>query len=338
MRSRIVGILLLLLLVVLPMGSQVLTLFTDALWFEEVGYSGVFTTILYLKAVLAVATTLAVALVLYVNLRLTAPGRAAGIALIEESEVAQLPSWSLIEPLYRRLRLPGCLVAGFLIGSQMASQWPTALRYWYGVPFGAAEPLFGRDVGFYVFSYPLLAGLAQLASLVTLLTLAAVAAVYVLSRAIRLTPRGLVITAWAKGHLLALGAAFLVLKAWGYGLDRYELLFSAGGAAFGASYSDVNASLPALNVLIGLAGLAAIACLLQMMRPGLSLAGGGVALWLIGSVLGLSVYPAALQRLRVAPNEIVAERPYIEQHHRRTPDRAYGLDRIEERPSRPRRR
>jgi uncharacterized membrane protein (UPF0182 family) len=331
MRSPVIGIVLLLLFIVLPLGSQVVALLTDALWFEEVGFSGVFTTILYVKAMLLAVVGLAVALVLYVNLRLTAPGWGSDIALVDEAELPRLPSWPSIEPLYRRLLLPGCLVAGFLLGSQSVGQWPTALRYWYGVPFGAAEPLFGRDVGFYVFTYPFLAGLAQLASLVTLLTGVAVAAVYVVSRAIRLTPRGPVVTAWSKGHLLALGAVFLVLKAWGYGLERYELLFSTGGAAFGASYSDVNATLPALNLLIALAGLAAIACLLQMTRPGLWLAGGGVALWLVGSVLGLSAYPAALQRLRVAPNEIVAERPYIERTIAAT-NRAYGLDRIEVRP------
>ena len=75
------------------------------------------------------------------------------------------------------------------------------------------------------------------------MTLAAVAAVYVLSRGIRLTPaRARRRTPWAKGHLLALAAAFLVVKAWGYSLDAFGLLFSAGGASFGASYADVNAT------------------------------------------------------------------------------------------------
>ena len=73
------------------------------------------------------------------------------------------------------------------------------------------------------------------------MTLAAVAAVYVLSRGARLTPRGFVIAPWAKGHLLGLAAAFLVVKAWGYSLDAFGLLFSGGGASFGASYADVNA-------------------------------------------------------------------------------------------------
>ena len=78
-------------------------------------------------------------------------------------------------------------------------------------------------------------------TLVLSVTLAAVAAVYVLSRGARLTPRGFVVAPWAKGHLLGLGAAFLVVKAWGYSLDAFGLLFSGGGASFGASYADVNA-------------------------------------------------------------------------------------------------
>jgi len=118
---------------------------------------------------------------------------------------------------------------------------------------------------------------------------------------------------------------------WGYVLDRYGLLFSAGGASFGATYSDVNATLPALKVVISLAGVAAIACLVQIMRPGLRLALGGLALWLAGSLIGLTAYPTLIQRLHVVPNEIAAERPYIERSIAAT-NRAYGLDRIEERP------
>ncbi|MGH7340544.1 MAG: UPF0182 family protein, partial [Candidatus Rokuibacteriota bacterium] len=164
-----------------------------------------------------------------------------------------------------------------------------------------------------------------------LLTLGVVAAVYVLSRGVSIGPPGFTVTPWAKGHLLGLLAAVLVVKACGYALDRYEILFSPGGAAFGASYTDVNATLPMLNVLIVVAGLAAILCVTQIGRPGIRLAVGGVGLWLVASVIALGAFPAAIQRFRVAPNEIVAELPYIERTIAAT-NRAYGLDRLEERP------
>jgi uncharacterized membrane protein (UPF0182 family) len=319
------------LFMVVPLGYQVLELYTDWLWFDEVGFPGVFATIVSTKALLGVGAGLVVFLALYLNLLATRRGHGPLVELADDENLPQLPSWSLVGPLYHRFLLPACLVIAFMLSGQGTARWETMIRFRSAGVFGVADPLFGRDVGFYVFTYPLLLGVFQFLTLVLSVTLAAVGAVYVLSRGARLTPRGLVFTPWAKGHLLGLGAGLLVVKAWGYSLDAFDLLFSAGGASFGASYADVNARLPALYAMIGLAGLAAVLCLLQMTRSGLRLAFVGIALWVGGGLIGLAAYPAIVQRFRVAPNEIVAERPYIERTIAAT-NRAYGLDRIESRP------
>jgi uncharacterized membrane protein (UPF0182 family) len=320
------------LFVVLPFGRQAVELYTDWLWFHEVGFPGVFGTILSTKALLGLVAGAVAFLVLYANVLATRRGLGPSLVDLDDGEtLPQLPSWSLVEPLYRRFRLPACLVIAFMLSGNGTALWETVIRYRNAGTFGVTDPLFGRDVGFYVFTYPLLVGVFQFLTLVISVTLAAVAAIYVLSRGIRLTPAGLVADPWAKGHLLALGAAFLVVKAWGYSLDAFGLLFSGGGASFGASYTDVNATLPALYVMIGLAGLGAVLLLFQMSRPGFLFALIGIGLWLGGGLLGLTAYPAVVQRLRVAPNEIVAERPYIERSIAAT-NRAYGLDRIESRP------
>ena len=320
------------LFVAVPLGRQVVDLYTDWLWFQEVGFSGLFRTILATKVLLGLGTGVLAFLVLYANVLLTRRGLGPPVLDVDaEENLPQLPSWSVVEPLFLRFRLIGCLAIAFMLSGQGTAQWETLIRFRNAGAFGVADPLFGRDVGFYVFTYPFLQGVFQFLTLLLTATLAVVAAIYVLSRGIRLTPRGLVAGAWAKGHLLALAAAFLVVKAWGYSLDAFGLLFSAGGASFGASYADVNARLPALYAMIGLAGLAAVLCLVQMTRPGLRLAFGGIALWVVGGLVGLVGYPTVVQRLKVAPNEIVAERPYIERTIAAT-NRAYGLDRIESRP------
>ncbi|MBI4609157.1 MAG: UPF0182 family protein, partial [Candidatus Rokubacteria bacterium] len=331
MRRVPILVLLVTLLVLLPLAGQAVTLYTDWLWFQEVGFSGVFKTILFAKVVVGLVAGILVFLLLYANLRLTAPGQGKDVLAVLEDEIPQLPSWLMIQPLYRRLLLPACLLLSLFVAGQASGQWHGVIRFLNRGPFGFADPLFQRDVGFYVFSYPLLTYVYQFVFLTLLVTLLAAGAVYVLSRGIRLSPQGPVVTPWAKGHLLTLVAALLVVKAWGYSLDRYGLLFSPGGASFGASYTDVNATLPLLNVLIALAGLAAIGCLVQIGRPGIRLALGGVVLWLAGSLLGLTAYPTVMQRFRVVPNEIAAERPYIERTIAAT-NRAYGLDRIEEQP------
>ena len=330
-RLGVLGIMVVLFIAV-PLGRQVVDLYTDWLWFEELGYSGVFRTILSAKVLLSLGAGALAFLVLYLNVLATRRGLGSpALELEAEENLPQLPSWSVVEPLYYRFRLVACLAIAFMLSGQGTAQWETLIRFRNAGTFGVVEPLFGRDVGFYVFTYPFLRGVFQFLTLLLTATLAAVAAIYVLSRGIRLTSRGLVAGAWAKGHLLGLAAAFLVVKAWGYSLDAFGLLFSSGGTSFGASYSDVNARLPALYAMVALAGLAAVLCLVQMTRPGLRLALGGIALWIVGGLVGLVAYPNVVQRLRVAPNEIVAERPYIERTIAAT-NRAYGLDRIESRP------
>jgi uncharacterized membrane protein (UPF0182 family) len=190
--------------------------------------------------------------------------------------------------------------------------------------------VFGQELGFFVFVLPfwrMLHGWAlALAAGTMLLTLV----LYGLQRSLVLTTRGPRIAGAARTHLLLLGALLLALKAVGFWLDRYEVVFSERGIIFGAAYTDVYATLPALSVLAVLAVLAAGACVAQIARPGLYLVGYGLALLLLAWVIGLGAYPALLQRFRVSPNELAAERPFI-QHNIRLTRAAYGLDRIQER-------
>src|SRR3989304_2464987 len=114
------------------------------------------------------------------------------------------PSGSVTQPLSRRLLLPGCLVVSFMLAAPVAGRWQEAIQYLNAVGFGVVDPLFGHDVGFYVFTYPFLTAAYQFVFFVGLVTLVAVGAVYVLSRGIRLTPPGPVLHPWAQGHLLPL--------------------------------------------------------------------------------------------------------------------------------------
>jgi uncharacterized membrane protein (UPF0182 family) len=326
-------VLLALVFILFPLAGEGIRLYTDWLWFHEVGYPNVFGTVLTTKVVLGLAAGAIVFVLLYTNLLLTSRGRGRDLTLLREvvedtPQIPQLPPWAMIEPLYRRVLLPGSLVLAFMIATPTAGRWPEAIRFLNGGPFGVSEPLFDRDVGFYVFTYPLLVAAYQFLFFALSVTAIVVAGVYVLARGIQLLPQRLVVHPWARGHLLALAAALLLVKVWGYVLDRYALLFSPGGAAFGASYADVHATLPMLAVTIVLAGVASVLCLAQIVRPGFRLAIAGVGLWLAGSLLGLGVYPNLIQRLHVVPNEIVAERPFIERTIAAT-NRAYGLDRIE---------
>ena len=319
---------LLLILVVLGLVGQAVPLYTDWLWFQEVGYAGVFVTILTLRGWLFLGVGLGTFLFLYLNLTLAAR-TARPDALWELEDQLGLPSRAVLEPLIRRLLLPVLAVVSFFSGVSASGNWETVLEYFNATPFDTTDPLFNRDLSFYVFTLPFWRLLYGWAMLLLTATIALSLALYVLQRSLVLTARGPRLAAGARAHLLALGAAFLALKAWGFWLDRFDLLYSSRGVVFGASYTDVNASLPVLGILVVLALLCAAACLFQVWRPGWRFLVAGLVVLGAVWVGGLGLYPAFLQRFRVTPNELVLEQPYIV-HNIRMTRKAYGLERIEE--------
>jgi uncharacterized membrane protein (UPF0182 family) len=146
------------------------------------------------------------------------------------------------------------------------------------------------------------------------------ALIYVLAGRIR--------EAEAIGHLSVLGALFLVGRALGYQLRRWALLQSSSGVVYGAGYTDVHARMPLLYLLTGVVVVGAFVLLINiwMRRWRLLLAVGGA--WLALSLVG-QIYPTAVQRFTVEPNELALERPFIE-HNIRFTRYAYGLDDIQE--------
>ena len=319
---------LLIIFVILGVAGQVIPLYTDYLWFQEVNLATVFTTILWTKVLLAVVAGLLFASVIYLNVYLAARSTSSDV-LVELEDPFGLPSRLVIEPLFKKFLLPGALVLGFLAGSAAAGQWETFLKFVNAQPFNVQEGLFGRDVGFYVFRLPLLRTLYGWAMTTLGLALLLAVATTVLHRGMQITPRGPQATTRARAHLLALGALILLVKAGGYYLDTFELLLSPRGIVFGAGYSDIYANLPALRILTILALVCAAICIWQIGRRGIRPVLYALAALLVANVVGLGVYPTLLQRFRVVPNEVAAERPYIEQNIKFT-RMAYALDRIQE--------
>src|SRR5881296_2144586 len=321
-------LLLLLLLLVLGLLAQVVPLYTDWLWFVEVGYSEVFVKTLSLRGSLFAALAIGVLVFLYANLTFAARTAAPDVIWELEDQLG-LPSRVIIEPLIRRF-LPIVLVLIALASGMRATvHWETVLGYLNATPFGTVDPLFGYDLSFFVFVLPLWRLVHGWALTLGIATIVLTLAVYVLQRSLVLTSRGPRLAAGARSHLLVLGTVALGLKAIGFWLDRFELVFSPRGIVFGAAYTDVYASLPVLGALAVFAALCAVGCLAQIARSGLRLVAGGLIALALVWVVGLGIYPALLQRFRVTPNELAAERPFIA-HNIRMTRQAYGLDRVEE--------
>ena len=159
---------------------------------------------------------------------------------------------------WRLLILAAALVVALLIAMSEIGKWELVLRFIYQVPYGQNDPLFGKDIAFYLFSLPVYSALKNWMVLILLASAAIAGAVYVLHGEINLDSQTWRFSPAVLAHGSALLGAYFAVKALSYVLDRYLLLYDDNGVVVGASYTDVHVELPILWLLIGLAIVAAI--------------------------------------------------------------------------------
>lgn len=323
---RSIGLIALGAFILFSLVGEAIYLYTDFLWFREIGYSGVFTKTLWIKVLLGVISGVLFFALFYFNIKLAARRRE-GVVPLQTSN-PEVPGFEELDPLIRRLLLPVALVLGFLAAPQAAMHWESVLLYFNGLPFGMQDPLLEKDIGFYLFQLPALDALYRWFLVALGVVLVATAFVYLLYGGVQYSENGLSVHRAAKMHLSVLLALLLLVQCGGYLLDAYKLLYSHNGVVFGAGYTDIHARLPALRVLAVVAALVSVLCLVQMRRPGLRLLFIGLGALAAVHAIGMYAYPSFLQQFHVVPNELVAETPYIERNIRST-RHAYGLDRVE---------
>src|SRR5436190_1298295 len=306
--------------------SNLVPLAAEWLWFQALGYERVFTTRLVAEAVLGVGVGGLVFAFLYVNLRIAQRGLVPNPLVVQVSSGAAAVD---VTRLLRRLALPTALGLALLFGLGAAGGWLGVLQFLHRKPFGATDPVFGRDVGYYVFTVPVIAGAIGLVIAVTTLTLLATIMLYGVRRDIVVFRRQVTVEPSARLHLAVLIALLFVLVALQVYLVRLPgLLYSTTGPLVGASFADLHAQLTGLR-LAGLAAVAGGALVLwgaksQRLARNTVLA---VGLYLGVSLLGVALYPTIVQKLIVAPNELVKETPQLASHIAAT-RRAWGLDSV----------
>lgn len=306
-------------------------LLTDWWWFREIGYQIVFTRELITRWLIFLAVGGLTAGVLYLNLRVAQRGLVPYPVVLQFKQPGGAPQVDITAAL-RRLSLPVSLAVGLLAGFAATPAWDLVLQVIYRTPFGIRDPVFSRDIGFYVFTLPGLSAAIGLLTTLAVLCLLPLIPLYWLRGDIVLGPRRLMVEPTAGLHLaILLAALFLLtgLRLWV--VEIPSLLYSTTGPLVGASYTDVHARLPALRLTAVLAGLAAVAVLIggvrrQLPRYGLLAIGGylGVAL------VGRDLFPRAMQKFIVAPTELTRETPYL-RHHIVATRQAWGLDSVDTR-------
>ncbi|MFW5897196.1 MAG: UPF0182 family protein, partial [Bacillota bacterium] len=310
----------------LLLSSTIAYYYTEILWFDELGFRDVFVTRILAGAALGLVAGLAFALFLWVNLRIV---RATIMQLWSQAE--ELGLGGLIRP--RTIDRVSILISGvfgLLAGISLSTEWEMVLRYVNRVPFEVAEPIFGRDVGFYIFTLPVYQLVFGSLSFLLLFALVIMALVYFFSGSINFLGGRINVHPKTRLHLGGLLAAYFVVRAWGYWLDAYDLLYSPRGVAFGASYADIFAQLPALRIMVVVSLVAAALTLWYIRARDIRWVYAALILMLIGAVGLVNAYPMAIQRLVVSPSELAREATYIE-HNIDLTTKAYGLEEIDER-------
>ena len=209
-----------------------------------------------------------------------------------------------VEPFLKPVLIGGAGLFGLFAGLSAASRWQTWLLWRNGTPFGEVDAQFGRDISYFAFTYPFQRFVLGFLLTAVVLALLASAATHYLFGGLRLQTVGEKVSPAARAHLSVLLGLLVLLKAFAYYLDRYGLAFYERGYVQGPSFTDVNAVLPAKNILIGIAVICALLFFANIVVRNILLPAGALALLVVSAVVIGGVYPAYTQQFRVKPNEV----------------------------------
>jgi uncharacterized membrane protein (UPF0182 family) len=301
--------------------------FTDWLWFKEIGFQTVFATSLIWRIVLFLVGGAFTFAYFYGNVRM-ARGAGTGfpVLFVNRGDGVTVD----ISRMFTKLFFPAAIFLSFVTAVSLSAWWMTLLKGLNGVALGARDPLFGRDISFYLFRLPLISGVLSTLITLTMLSLLATTAMYWLRSDITLPPRRASAKPRAARHLgglLALLFLLLALRLWV--VDTSSLLFSDTGPLIGASYTDIHVALPGLYICAIASVVAAAWVIFGIVRERLVWSAlSATVFYIVVSVLARGIVPAAYQKLIVSPNELTRETPYIRLHIDATRN-AWGLNKVE---------
>ncbi len=305
------------------------SLYTDWLWFDQLGYLNVLTTQWIASTVMFFVGFFGMAIPVFISIDVAFRWRPVYAKLNAQLDRYQ----QVIEPL-RRLAMYGIpAVLGLFAGVASSSHWQLALEWINGVPSGKTDPQFHLDISFYLFALPFYQAVAAFASAVVLISAIAALATSYLYGALRFNGREVRISRTARVQLAVTGAVYLALQAVSIWLDQYATLSSSTSSNLivGASYADVNAVIPGRQILAGAAGVVALLFVITAVVGRWRFPLIGTALLLVSGLLVGSVYPWVVQKFQVEPNVRTLEAPYINRNIAATRD-AYGVANVQETP------
>jgi uncharacterized membrane protein (UPF0182 family) len=324
-------------LILLGLASDLLV---DWLWFSSIGYLQVFWTTIGAKAAVFFAVWTATAVILWLNgwaaVRFARRQPIQSVAGFVWKAAGNAPPPDLLAFMRDRLPWPRVIAGSagliaLLVAAVEVGNWNVFLQFLYRVPFGADDPLYNKDIGFYLFVLPAYIIIKNWMLLTLVLSALFAGMIYRVHGDIEydIHHRSMSPTAIAHGSAL-LGLLFVV-EAASYGLDRYLLLYGDNGVVVGASYTDVHVRLPVLWLLIGISIIAALAAWANVWMRNYRLPVAAILLVVICTLVLSGVTPALFRQLFVKPSELQLEKPYIERNIALT-RQAYNLHQVAAKP------
>jgi uncharacterized membrane protein (UPF0182 family) len=321
------GILFIAVLILLMLVWRAMELITDWFWFQEVGYEIIFTTTFTNQLKVGLLFGAAFFAIFYFNLFLANRLSSRGY-WVDRDDLIHIPPWEAGNQPIRALILLGSILFSLFAALRGSAQWENYLRYLQAAPFGIADPLFNRDISFYVFQLPFLKYLYSWMMTVLILTALATGLFYFLRRSFQFIPPQTVrVAPPARTHLTVLVAVLFFLGTLGAWIALNEILYSKRGVVFGPGYTDVNTQVGMFKLLMGATVFCGIAILAFAFRRDWRIPAAGLAVFFAVLIVGTGIYPSLVQKLKVVPNEIALEKPYLEKNIQYT-NLAYGLDGI----------
>ena len=305
-------------------------------WFASLGFAGVFWTSVVAKFVLFLVVAVLTAAMVLVNglIAQRLSGFRANFRTVTSpwDSLQGFTPPATLEQIDRRFpwRFLIILVAvgtGVLVGLAGTGAWSAVLRFLYQVPYGQSDPLFGKDISFYLFSLPLYVELRGWVVSSLVLGALAAGALYWVHGAVVFNDRRRWVAPAVIVHGSVLLGLYFVVKAWGYWLERFQLVYGDNGVVVGAGYTDIHVELPILSILAVLAAGGAVACFVNIRARTLRIPLITVAVILVCGVIVEPVATGLFQRFLVKPNELRYEAPYIARNISMTRE-AYNLSNI----------
>ena len=293
-------------------------------WFSKLGYLNVFTKILWTKVGLWFAFFFL--FIIFSGFNVLYAFKKGNIQKIKIQQ--QGVPIELSRKIGAIISIIGLLILGLIMAKNGSSKWELILKFFNKTPFNISDPLYHRDISFYVFTLPVYTFLKSWSLGTIILTLLAVGFLYMVSGNVSMEYNKLQISDQAKKHILFLISLIGIIIAWNYWLKTYELLFSKRGLIFGAGYTDIKATKPGYLVMIAVSLFATVFTLIGAKKGMFKHALIGFGILIAGAIVFIGIIPGVVQGISVKPNELVKELPYIKNNIELT-RMGYDLNNVE---------